>query len=123
MNCLFNGECLFKGVYKAKVRDKEYIGSTGNSFKTRWQQHKHSIIKKLQQTTALTKSATLNNIEFSEIEWQMLFKINCSVPRKTDNCTICNLERMAIAEADRDKALNIRKELTLICPHFRSGYF
>ena len=28
MNCPFNGECLLKGVYKTKVRDKEYIGST-----------------------------------------------------------------------------------------------
>ena len=87
-----------------------------------WQQHKHIIIKKL-QSTALAKFTTSNNIEFSEIEWQVLFKINCSVPRKTDNCTIFNLERMAITEADRDKALNVRKELTSICPQFRSSYF
>ena len=113
-----------KGVYKAEVSDKQYIGSTGTSFKTRWQQHKHSILKKL-QTTALAKFTTSNNIEFFEIEWQMLFKINCSVPRKTDNynCFICNLERIAIAKAERDKALSVRKELTSTCPHFRSSYF
>ena len=29
MNCPINGECLLKGVYKAKVRDKEHISSTG----------------------------------------------------------------------------------------------
>ena len=90
MNCPFNGECLLKLVYKAKIRDKEYIGSTGNSVKTWWQQHKHSILKKL-QSMALTKFTTSNNFEFSKIKWQILFKINCSVPRKTENCSICNL--------------------------------
>ena len=35
----------------------------------------------------------------------------------TDSCSICNLERMAIADADRDKTLNIRKELATTCPH------
>ena len=66
-NCLFNGECLLKGVYLAKVREKIYIGSTGTSFKTRWQQHKHSILKKA-QTTTLAKFAASNNIDFSEIK-------------------------------------------------------
>ena len=28
-NCPYKGECLLKGIYKAKIRDKEYIGSTG----------------------------------------------------------------------------------------------
>ena len=116
-NCPFNGKCLLKGVYKAKVRDKEYIGSTGTSFKTRWQQHKHSILKKV-QTTALP-----NNIKFTEVKWQILFKTNCLVPRNTDNCSICNLERMAIAEAERHKALNVRKKLATTCPHYRSSYF
>jgi hypothetical protein len=30
---------------------------------------------------------------------------------------------MAIAEADRIKSLNIRKELTASCPHYKSCYF
>ena len=108
-NCPFNGECSLKGVYIAKVSEKEQIGSTGTSFKTRWQQHKHSILKKV-QTTALAKFTASSNIEFTEIKWQILFKTNCLAPRKTDGCFICNLERMAIAEADRDKVLNVRKE-------------
>ena len=87
------------------------------ALKTRWQQHKYSILKKL-QVTALAKFTISNNVEFSEIKWQMLFKTNCPVPRKADNCSTCNLERMAIAEADRNKALNIRKELTSMSPHF-----
>ena len=30
---------------------------------------------------------------------------------------------MAIGEADRDKALNVWKELATSCPHYRSSYF
>ena len=121
-NCPFNYECLLKDFYIAKVRKKEYIGSTGNFFKTRWQQHKHSILKKT-QSTALAKFTAINNIDFSEIKWLILFKTNCLAPRNTNSCSICNLERMAIAEADRDKALNVRKELATTCPHHRSSYF
>ena len=44
--CLFNRKCLLKGVYKATItkgnETKEYIGSTGVSFKTRFNQHIHS---------------------------------------------------------------------------------
>ena len=67
----FNGECLQKGVYKAKVRDKEHIGSTGTSFKTIWQQHKYSILKKVQKT-AQAKFTTLNDIKFIEIKWNIV---------------------------------------------------
>ena len=35
-------------------------------------------------------------------------KNNCLVEINTVNCSICNLEIMAIAETDRDKALNVR---------------
>ena len=63
MNCPFYGECILKGEYKAKGRDKKYIGFTETSFKTRWQQHKHSMLKKL-QTTALAKFTTSDNIFF-----------------------------------------------------------
>ena len=40
----------------------------------------------------------------------MLYKINLSVPRKADNCFICNLEKMAIDNVDRIKTLNKRNE-------------
>ena len=54
------------------------------------------------QTNALAKFTASNNIDFSVIKWLILFKTNCLAPRNTDSCSICNLERMAIAKADRD---------------------
>ena len=51
-------------------------------------------------------------------------KNNCLVEINTVICSICNLEIMAIAETDRDKALNVRKKkLATKCPNYRSSYF
>ena len=36
------------------------------------------------------------------------------MPLKPENCSICNLERLTIAEADRKKALNTRNKLAII---------
>ena len=47
--CIFNGECLIKGVYKATVdhmdETKENIGSTiiPFNFKARYSQHEYSL--------------------------------------------------------------------------------
>ena len=59
--------------------------------------------------TALAKFTASNNIDFSDIKWLVLFKTNCLAPRNTDSCSICDFKRIAIAEADRDKALNVKK--------------
>ena len=75
------------------------------------------------QTNALAKFTASNNIDFSVIKWLILFKINCLAPRNTDSCSICTLKRMAIAKANREKALIFRKELATTCLHHRSSYF
>ena len=38
-------------------------------------------------------------------------------------CTLCNLERMEIAAADRKKAVNKKSELTGSCLHYKGFYF
>ena len=46
-SCQFNGHCLSNDIYKATIcccnGNKEYVGSTGVSFKTRFNQHKYSL--------------------------------------------------------------------------------
>ena len=46
--CSFDGYCLKKGIYKTTVlcskENKEYIGSTGVSFKVIYNQHKYRSI-------------------------------------------------------------------------------
>ena len=124
--CPFNGECLHKGIYKTTIfcknGYKEYIGSTGVTFKSRYNQHKPSFNSSSNQTT-LSKFYKRNKNEISDIKWTILHKIKGNVPERSDKCSICNLERMAIAEMDREKSLNVRNELASVCPHFRSAYF
>ena len=45
-------------------REKEYIRSTGTSFITKWQEHKHNMFKKV-QSKPLTKLTTSNKIELN----------------------------------------------------------
>ena len=39
-------------------------------------------------------------------QWTILYNTKIDVPLKTENYSICNLERLAIAEADRNETLN-----------------
>ena len=39
-----------------------------------------------------------------------------SVPKNSDNCSICNLERKVIAKADSLKSFNIRRKKNLCAP-------
>ena len=57
--CPFNGECLFKGVYKATIikenETKEYYSSIGVYFKKRYAQHKNSFKSGNNSHTTLSK--------------------------------------------------------------------
>ena len=101
--CTFNGHCLAKGTYKATIccpkGNKEYVGSTGTSFKSRFNQHKHSLNSNKSHQNTLSKS---NKNSISKIKWSILCKIKECIHEKSDDCSICNLERMAIAEMDRE---------------------
>ena len=65
ITCPFNGECLFKWVYKATIiygnETKEYYDSTGISFKKRYREHKHSFKSSNNQQTTLYKYVRKNN--------------------------------------------------------------
>ena len=128
--CPLQQKCLTENIiYKATVStaggEKEYIGSTGRSFKERFSGHKHALRhRESQQSTTLSKYAwkMRDAGETPEVSWSIIHKI--PKPRGPQRiCTTCNLERMAIACADRKRSLNKRSELTGKCIHFRSFYF
>ena len=126
----FNGHFLLKCVYKASTYNgneiKEYIDSTGASFKAKYTQQKHNIKSGIGSQTDISKYiTTFNNNNDVKIIWSIIHKIFKDVPEKPEMCSICNLERMAIAEANREKlrTLNLRNELSTICPHIKSSYF
>ena len=124
--------CLNNVIYQAKVSTTEddhkiYIGSTKRTFKSRYYEHKASFPKpsknKPKNCTQLANhlwDLHKNNIKFS-IEWKILESIKTST-NHTNMCTLCNLERLHIALADKRKTLNRRNELITQCPHYLQEY-
>ena len=118
---------IYKAVVSSNLETKEYIGSSGNSFKQRFTVHKSSFRhEKHRNSTKLSKyvwSLKDKNEPF-DIKWSIIDKIGSrSGGGKQMLCLTCNLERLAIASADRKRALNKRSELTGNCPHKKSNYF
>ena len=129
--CPLNGSCTISNViYKAVVNSnkgkKEYIGSTGGTFKKRLYNHQHSFSHYDKRfSTELSKHVWEIKRSGGEpkIEWNILRKVpNCGSGVKAI-CYTCNLERMAIARANKRDTLNKRSELTGKCVHRRSLYF
>ena len=128
--CPLEGNCLAEGViYKATLStskgEMDYIGSTGCTFKKRFSGHKYTITHQNQQNnTELSKYfwKQKDKGEEPKIKWRILHKIR--MPDKQQKiCALCNLERIEIASAKRNRTLNKRKELTGSCVHFRKFYF
>ena len=128
--CPLQQQCMTANViYKATVStssgDMNYIGSTGRSFKTRFSEHTHSLRhKESSLSTTLSKHVwkARDRGETPTIKWSLIHK--APKPRGAQRiCTLCNLERIEIAAAERRRSLNKRSELTGKCRHFASFYF
>ena len=118
---------IYKAVVSSELETMEYIGSSGNSLKQRVGAHK----------TTFNHEKYRNSTRLSSYIWKLkdrnaIYKIKWSIIEKIGKlnnggkkmlCITCNLERLAIASADRKKALNKRSELTGNCPHKRSHFF
>lgn len=127
--CPLEGKCLAENVvYKATVQTsrevKEYIGSTGDTFKKRFYGHSRTFRNRESAHTTLSKYVweARDKGETPTISWKILHKIGAPRNPAKGICLICNLERLEIARADRRKSLNKRSELTGKCIHFRSAY-
>ena len=90
-------------------------------FKSRFIKHKHNLNSDKGNQTTLSKFYKANKNNISQIKWSIIRKIIEYIPEKIDNCSICNLEKMA--EMDRENSLSIRNELATVYPHFKSIYF
>ena len=132
-NCPVDNKCCLNNViYQAKVSTsvndhKIYIGSTKRTFKSRYNEHKTSFPKpfknKLKNCTQLTNhlwDLYSNHIKYS-IEWKIVESVKSNT-NHTNMCTLCNLERLHIALADKRKTLNKRNELITQCPHYLNEY-
>ena len=127
--CPLDGEChATKVIYKATVTSandvKEYVGSTGRTFKSRYNLHKSSF-KQSKKTTELANyigKLDESNINYN-IQWKIMHQLKEIPPLEKNGCTLCNLERFELARTDKNKSLNKRKEIQARCPHNKGSYF
>ena len=128
-SCPLNNKCLIENViYKATVisnkETMEYIGSTANTFKSRWYNHNHSFNTYKENSTELAKYIWFlknNNIKY-DIKWNIIHHIG-EVRRIHNMCSTCNLEKLEIARASKRNNLNKRHELFANCPHLKKLHF
>ena len=130
--CPLSGNCTVRNVvYRVEAHCsneyKVYIGSTGNTFKDRYNQHMHDFRKPhLRTATRLSEYVWSCVDRFGRkptLTWSILHNIRTTPSNARKICTVCNIERMEIASAVRSSLLNKRSELVSACPHFRRFYF
>ena len=104
---------------------KIYIGSTGNTFKSRYYTHKSSLNHRGTNETELSKYiwSLKDADEKFDVTWIILRRAKGGGASARKVCTTCNLEKLEIALADKRRLLNSRSELNNTCPHFRKFYF
>ena len=123
--CPLNGKCQSDNiVYSAQVKidnrdTKSYIGSTENSFKTRYANHKCSFAnKKYGNSTELSKCVWKikeSGHQYS-INWSIIAHA-AAYSNVTKRCNLCLTEKMFIISTNKSGFLNKRSELISKCRH------
>ena len=128
--CVVDGKCLLQNViYKATVKTeentKQYVGSSGLTFKSRYTRHKCYFDNyKYRFKTTLSKyiwELKDKNLDFN-IKWEILTRTKNKFDLK-NGCTLCNMEKNEIAKLNQEIGLNKRNELFGSCCHFTNCYF
>ena len=130
--CPVNNKCQLENVvYEAEITSKDgtkkiYVGSTGNTFKKRFQAHKTTLnTKDHSKGTALSRHfwvAKTKDQQDPDIKWKIIKKTKALANEKS-GCLLCNLEKITIAKTKKEQSLNVRNELVSSCPHYRGSYF
>ena len=128
--CPLQGKCMSSNIiYEAEVKTENgsimsYIGSTGTSFKARFANHKRSFANEKQaSSTALAKhiwQLKKDNIKHT-VTWRIVQRLRTE--SNIDSCNLCNLERLEIMNAEKERSLNKRSEIQARCQHWRKRFF
>ena len=122
--CPLKGNCQASNiVYEATIHSSNqtavYIGSTANTFKTRFRNHKSSFkINERKCSTQLSKFVWENGLNPApNIEWKILNKCPSYLPGNK-YCQLCLEEKMRlIHRLTHPSTLNSRSEMFQLCPH------
>ena len=128
--CPLNNQCLISNIiYKATITTdkttKQYLGSTGNTFKQRYRNHKSSFnnINKRHATELSNYIWNLkdNKTDF-KIKWEILNRTKSKFNTKY-GCKLCNLEKIEIDKSDKNITLNKKSERQNICIHYQKQFY
>ena len=121
--CPVENKCQTQNViYKATAEHNNttttYIGSTSNTFKTRYTNHKHSFNNEdKKSSTTLAQYVWDNNIGIDKVKWEIVMKCLPYAPGQSA-CSLCLNEKLQIVlHAGDPKSLNRRSDLSNSCPH------
>ena len=125
-NNLALNQCLISNIiYKATISTykttKQYLGSTGNSFKQRHRNHKSSFnnINKRHLTELSNYIWNLkDNKKDFKIKWKILNRTRQKFYTKY-GCKLCNLEKKEINKSNKNITLNKKSERQNICIHYQ----
>ena len=127
--CPLNGECLSESiVYKATIsaeqtKTKTYIGMTGDTFKSRYANHKQSFThEKYGKQTKLAAYIweLKNRNKQPEIKFTKVLHARKFQPGNR-NCALCDNEKAEILLQPEKASLNASNEMAAKCPHFRQS--
>ena len=111
--CMMDGNCLLTNViYRAKVitseKSKQYVGSSGLWFKSRYTRHKYSF-NNSKYRLKITLSKYIRELNDRTKD----FSINLGILARTKNkfnskhgCTLCNMEKHEILKLNKNIALD-----------------
>ena len=126
---IWRGQCLMEGViYRADITTNDandhrfYHGSTGSSFKTRFNGHQSSLTnERYQHATSLSTYAwQLKRLGRPySIRWSIVARATPYKPG-SGRCNLCLAEKTTISLHLNDRrSLNKRSEMLGKCPHRR----
>ena len=109
---------MYQAEVKTENSTKIYIGSTGGTFKTRYNNHKYTLNNKNANSTALS-SYVWSQREAGkncEITWKIIARAGVYAAG-SKFCDVCLTEKTYIMLADPKKSLNVRSEILNKCRH------
>ena len=122
--CPLGGRCLTQTlVYRAVVSSlegqKEYLGQTACTFKTRFTNHKASFQHQKKETST-TLSMYVWDLKRRGVEYDIKWTeaaLARPYKRETKTCQLCTTEKLMISNQDPAIGLNKRREVMSRCRH------
>ena len=123
-NCPLEGKCcessiIYKAALKSNGIARHYYGCSETEFKTRFNNHKQSLVHRHKRNATELSKAVWNAKDAGtnlSIEWSIAAKTNPYQPG-AKSCYLCLAEKLAILQSNPATTLNKRSELNSKCRH------